>query len=204
MLGTPQQKVKECSLEVIESSQLSELELTMPPSTPLKTVCSHYAKAWVTTGSAPAEAFHKPTIVIPKVSNISNIKSEEKDEEVSTESSSTAWQLPSEPAIPRHERLNHYLNMYENMVNDTPFELDRLKYLQWLKAVKEREKAEQEKARIEPLESTHTQTSNTPLSSPKLCPLKSKPHSPFSQSLPPSEDALEALHLPEDFIDAWL
>ncbi|KAF8914382.1 hypothetical protein CPB84DRAFT_1841094 [Gymnopilus junonius] len=193
MLGMPCLTIEEPSSEVIESSQLEEIELAIP-STPLKTVRSHYAETWVATGMAP-ETFRQPTATVP---NIPKVASEEQADDLSvTESESTIMQYPHEPFLPSHNRLEGYLEFYEKIENPTIWELNRLEYLYRVKAVREKQKAE--------LENTlPTQTSNTPPSSPKLSPTKSELCSPSLESLPPSEDPLEALNLPEDFMDTWL
>ncbi|KAF8896788.1 hypothetical protein CPB84DRAFT_1748232 [Gymnopilus junonius] len=65
MLGMPCPTIEEPSSEVIESSQLEEIELAIP-STPLKTVRSRYAETWVATGMTP-ETFHQPTATVPNI-----------------------------------------------------------------------------------------------------------------------------------------
>jgi len=194
MLGTPCPTVEEPSSEVIESSQLEEIELAMP-STPLKTVRSRYAEAWVATGTAPETFRQPPTATVP---NIPKVASEEQADDLSvTESESTIMQYPNEPFLPSHNRLEGYLKFYEKIENPTIWELNRLEYLYRVKAAREMQKAELENA-------LPTRTSNTPPSSPKLSLTKSELCSPSLESLPPSENPLEALNLPEDFVDAWL
>ncbi|KAF8868445.1 hypothetical protein CPB84DRAFT_1756219, partial [Gymnopilus junonius] len=90
MVGSPPNNALDHSEDVIESSQLSEIELIKLPSTPLHTVKAHYTAAWAVAGGAPMASDSKEENTV-----------KQEDEELSVMESDTGTELPRE----------HWLNL---------------------------------------------------------------------------------------------